>query len=82
MIRPHIKKSSSAPWWAVFGAPLLGVPLLVGVLALSAPAEEKSQADVEDSEASFVHEEVEIEPTPAHVAEVRVEETVAPLARC
>lgn len=29
-------KTSAVPWWAAFGAPLMGVPVLVVVLALGA----------------------------------------------
>lgn len=37
MIHAHVSKQKSAPRWAVFGAPLFGVPLMVGLLALAAP---------------------------------------------
>ena len=30
----YLSNKSTCPWWAAFGAPLLGVPLLVGLLAL------------------------------------------------
>jgi hypothetical protein len=32
-----MKKERSAPLWAVLGAPLVGVPLMVGLLSLAAP---------------------------------------------
>lgn len=39
MIHAHIKKDIAVPIWAAIGAPLIGVPLMVALLALSAPAE-------------------------------------------
>ncbi len=44
MIRAHIEKRSAVPWWAAFGAPLLGVPLLVGLLALGSVGGAKAGA--------------------------------------
>jgi hypothetical protein len=38
----YMTKKSAVPWWAAFGAPLLGVPLLVGLLALGSAGEAKA----------------------------------------
>lgn len=32
--RMDVMRQSAVPWWAAFGAPLLGVPIMVGLLAL------------------------------------------------
>lgn len=34
MIQARLQNRRTAPWWAVIGAPLLGVPILVALLAL------------------------------------------------
>jgi len=34
----HISERRAAPMWAVLGAPLLGVPLMVFMLSLAVPA--------------------------------------------
>lgn len=41
----YMSNKSAVPWWAAFGAPLLGVPLLVGLLALGSPREAKTVGD-------------------------------------
>ncbi len=35
MIRTHINKEKAVPLWAVIGVPLVGVPLMVALLALT-----------------------------------------------
>lgn len=59
MINAHISKKNTVPWWAVIGAPLVGVPLIVGVLALAAPEREATGADTDPD---FAVEQVELEP--------------------
>lgn len=45
----NMSNRTAVPWWAAFGAPLIGVPVLVAVLALGAArhAEAGVGADVE-----------------------------------
>jgi hypothetical protein len=57
MILAHVEKSSAVPWWAAFGAPLVGVPLLVALLSLGAP--KKAQSNVMDNASSTTTEQVE-----------------------
>lgn len=57
MINAHIKERSAVPWWAAFGAPLLGVPLLIGLLAVGS-ANTSSEQPIE-TESSLVKEPVE-----------------------
>lgn len=37
MIHAHITTRRAVPLWAAIGAPLLGVPIMVALLALAAP---------------------------------------------
>ncbi|MDH3207270.1 MAG: hypothetical protein OEO79_11695 [Gemmatimonadota bacterium] len=41
----NLKKDRTPPLWAVLGAPLLGVPLMVGLLALVAPRVDEPVAE-------------------------------------
>lgn len=64
MTRRHLNKASRPPLWAVLGAPLIGVPVMVGLLALGAP---KTQAPPTETMPSFVAEPVDthvVEPQP------------------
>lgn len=57
------RDESAVPWWAAFGAPLVGVPLLVGLLALGSPdATVEAAPPVPD--ASLTSEQVEVPPAP------------------
>lgn len=60
-IRLDETRQSAVPWWAAFGAPLVGVPLLVGLLALGSP-QAPEEAPVPGGEASFTQEQVEPPP--------------------
>lgn len=42
MLSAHVNDRSAVPWWAAFGAPLVGVPLLVLLLALGSPRKAQS----------------------------------------
>ena len=57
MIKAHMDKNSAVPWWAAFGAPLVGVPLLVVLLALGAP--KKAHANAADAKAYATTEQVQ-----------------------
>jgi hypothetical protein len=65
MINAHVDNRSAVPWWAAFGAPLLGVPLLVILLALGAPKQARSNpANAPDA---FTTEKAEVVPARATV---------------
>ncbi len=67
-------RRSAVPWWAAFGAPLMGVPLLVGLLALAAPRAAQ-EAPVQTAPSSFTTDEV-VDPVPEaaeRMVELRLE---------
>ena len=74
----HIDKRSAVPWWAAFGAPLLGVPILVALLALGSG--EATKADVKVPESGYAAEQVDQQSVEAAV-ELPPEEHVA-RSRC
>lgn len=79
-------RRSAVPWWAAFGAPLVGVPLLVGLLALGTPDTPEETA-LPEGDAAYTTEQVESAPAEPvdWVAEVsELPEAVAPEAasRC
>ncbi len=61
----YMKNEKALPLWAALGAPLVGVPLMVGLLAIATP---KVEAPAE-------------EPTPALVTEPVDSHVVAPASR-
>ncbi len=69
----HIDKKSAVPWWAAFGAPLLGVPLMVAALALCTPSEPQEHGSDETS--VFVADEVDAEMVD-HLVEIVLESGV------
>ena len=56
MLNTHLSERREAPLWAVLGAPLIGVPLMVALLALTAP---KQGTRVDAPEAGATTEQVE-----------------------
>lgn len=54
----YAKGNRAAPLWAVVGAPLVGVPLMVVLLALGAPAR---NAPVEELEPGVQAEQVDLQ---------------------
>ncbi len=69
MIKAHFNDRSSVSVWAAIGAPLLGVPLMVALLAVAAPRDQLSvevdapikteQLDVQEVEVPIEIENVE-----------------------
>ena len=47
MINAHINEKQGAPWWVAIGAPLVGVPLMVALLALASPQENEPASEPE-----------------------------------
>ena len=47
MIHAHIDEKRAVPAWAAIGAPLIGVPLMVALLALTAPADEAPPVEMD-----------------------------------
>jgi hypothetical protein len=61
MTQRHLNRDKTPPLWAVLGAPLIGVPLMVALIALSAP---KVEAPAPESAPALV-----TEPVDTHVVE-------------
>lgn len=77
MIHAHIDKNRGIPWWAVVGAPMVGVPALVGLLALIAPGE---QAADEMDDLDFAVEQIEGEPMSNNMMEPQALEVLESLS--
>lgn len=58
MTRAHITKDKAVPLWAVIGAPLVGVPLMVALLSLASP---KEHEPVVETDVGFATEQVEVQ---------------------
>lgn len=64
MINTHLRKRNKVPWWAVIGAPVVGVPCIVALLALAGPEQEAGGAD---TEVDFAVEQLDVEPAEARL---------------
>lgn len=82
MTRVYIANKRATPLWAVFGAPLIGVPLMVGLLALAAPrGTEPSEVTTSETEVELTIEEAGVQ----HVGSVgdgSVADVVPSLRHC
>jgi len=77
MIQARISEKRAAPWWAVIGAPLVGVPLMVAALALVAPQESQS---VGEPETGFKTEQMDAQ-TADHTSELPAHDIEEPQTR-
>lgn len=77
MIHAHIDKRSAVPWWAAFGAPLIGVPILVALLALGSTRDANVGVTQQDPEAGYVAEPIEAGHASAVAPVVSMEADVA-----
>jgi len=59
MIHAHIKQERAVPLWAAVGAPLLGIPLMVALLAFLGPTERPADAE---PGAAWTTEQLEVLP--------------------
>jgi hypothetical protein len=73
MMSTYTTNKSAVPWWAAFGAPLLGVPLLVGLLALGSHGDANAGV-ADDVEASYTTEQSEALRASIELPPVTVEE--------
>ena len=65
MLNTHMTTQREVPWWAI-GAPAVGVPIMVALLALTAP---KHEAAVDGTDLGATTEQVERQASsgfPAH----------------
>lgn len=79
MIRAHIDKNRGTPWWAVVVAPLIGVPALVGLLALIAPGDQAAEP-VDDVD--FAVEQIGGEPMSSSMMEPQALTVIESLHFC
>ena len=71
MTQMKLTKEHAPPLWAVLGAPLIGVPVMVALLALGAP---KAEAPAVETVPAWVTEQVD-----THVVESATGDSAAPL---
>jgi hypothetical protein len=67
MIHAHIDKKRAVPAWAAVGAPLIGIPLMVALLAIAGPSDRErlgaqdAVLSTETVEAQVVDQDIEAE---------------------
>jgi hypothetical protein len=76
MTYAQINKERAVPWWAICGAPRVGVPVVVAVLALVAPEQHTAG---EGHDVDFAAEHMEIDSV-SHILEAQVPVVRLPLA--
>ena len=74
MLNTHVNERREVPLWAAVGAPLLGVPLLVALLAVTAP---KQEMPVDEAKADATTEQVEDQAVD-HAASLRADHMEPP----
>lgn len=77
MIHAHLNEEKAVPLWAAIGAPLIGVPLMVALLALAAPAD---RTGVGEPAAGVTTEQVDVHSADRTI-ELGTDETEHPLRR-
>ena len=79
MSRAIFNDRSAVPWWAAFGAPLVGVPLLVGLLAFGS-ARQADAGVAGEAEQVLVTERSEVLRASVDLPPVTFQDTVGPHA--
>ena len=69
MTRTYLDDEKAGPLWAVFGAPIVGVPLMVALLALGSGSAVDTGAG--DGDVGFTVEQVEMPETAQELGQER-----------
>lgn len=69
MIRAHRSDGKSVSIWAAIGAPFIGVPVMVALLALTAPGDRAAVG----IDAPVVEEQINVEPVDVQDVDVPIE---------
>lgn len=64
MIQRQLDNRQPVPWWAAIGAPLVGVPLLVGLLALASPKADTSG----EIDSAVTVEQIDLQPVEQEIS--------------